>query len=45
VVALGKSRAEVGWRIKEASAAYSDDLREQGVQFPASHHAVGTIPA
>jgi len=30
VVALGATRAEVGERIREALAAYSEDLRDRG---------------
>jgi predicted RNase H-like HicB family nuclease len=43
VVALGATREEVGERIKEALAAYSDDLRERGQSLPTPHHAAGTI--
>ena len=45
VVALGATRAEVGERIKEALAAYSDDLRGRGKSLPTPHHAAGTIAA
>jgi len=45
VVALGATRAEVGDRIKEALAAYADDLRDRGQSLPAPHHAAGTIAA
>jgi predicted RNase H-like HicB family nuclease len=45
VVALGATRAEVGERIKEALAAYSDDLRGRGRSLPKPHHAAGTIAA
>jgi predicted RNase H-like HicB family nuclease len=45
VVALGATREEVGERIKEALAAYSDDLRERGQSLPTPHHAAGTIAA
>jgi predicted RNase H-like HicB family nuclease len=45
VVALGKTRAEVGERIKEALTAYSEDLRDRGQTLPAPHHATGTVAA
>ncbi len=45
VVALGTTRAEVGERIKEALAAYSEDLADRGKSLPAPHHVAGTIPA
>jgi predicted RNase H-like HicB family nuclease len=45
VVALGATRAEVGERIKEALAAYSEDLRDRGQSLPTPHHAAGTIAA
>ncbi len=45
VVALGSDRAEVAERLKEALAAYTDDLRERGEKLPPPHHAVGTIAA
>jgi predicted RNase H-like HicB family nuclease len=43
VVALGASRAVVAKRIREALAAYTDDLREHGGSLPAPHHAAGTV--
>jgi predicted RNase H-like HicB family nuclease len=45
VVALGATRLEVDERIKEALAAYADDLRERGESLPAPHHAAGTVAA
>jgi predicted RNase H-like HicB family nuclease len=45
VVALGRSRDEVGERIREALAAYAEDLRERGQALPAPHHAAGTVAA
>jgi predicted RNase H-like HicB family nuclease len=45
VVALGATRSEVGERIKEALAAYADDLRERGESLPAPHHTTGTVAA
>lgn len=45
VVALGDSRDEAAERIKEALAAYAEDLQERGEHLPAPHHAVGTVAA
>jgi predicted RNase H-like HicB family nuclease len=45
VVALGSTRAEAAERIKEALAAYTDDLRLQGRSLPPPHHATGTVAA
>jgi len=45
VVALGSTREEVGARISEALAAYSEDLRGRGQSLPAPHHVAGTIAA
>jgi len=45
VVALGATRAEVADRIREALAAYTDDLRLQGRSLPTPHHDAGTIAA
>jgi predicted RNase H-like HicB family nuclease len=45
VVALGATRSEVGERIKEALAAYADDLHERGESLPAPHHTSGTVAA
>jgi predicted RNase H-like HicB family nuclease len=45
VVALGSDRAEVAERLREALAAYTDDLRERGETLPPPHHVVGTIAA
>jgi predicted RNase H-like HicB family nuclease len=45
VVALGSDRAEVSERLKDALAAYTDDLRERGEELPAPHHVVGMIAA
>jgi predicted RNase H-like HicB family nuclease len=45
VVALGATRSEVGERIKEALAAYADDLRKRGGSLPAPHHTTGTVAA
>ena len=43
VVALGTSRAVAAKRIREALAAYADDLRERGDSLPTPHHAAGTV--
>lgn len=45
VVALGATRSVVAERIREALAAYTDDLRLQGRSLPTPHHAAGTIAA
>lgn len=45
VVALGASRPEVAERIREALAAYTDDLRMQGRSLSAPHHVAGTVAA
>jgi predicted RNase H-like HicB family nuclease len=45
VVALGASRDEVNDRIREALAAYTEDLQERGETLPAPHHAAGTVAA
>ena len=45
VVALGGSREEAAERIKEALAAYVDDLEQREESLPAPHHAAGTIAA
>jgi len=45
VVALGGSRDEVAERIKEALAAYTQDLQQRGETLPAPHHAAGTVAA
>ncbi len=45
VVALGGSREEVARRIKEALAAYVDDLEQRGESLPTPHHAADTISA
>ena len=45
VVALGATRAEVGERIKEALAAYAEDLRDRGQSLPTPHQVAGTIAA
>ena len=45
VVALGPTREVVGDRIREALAAYAEDLRERGQVLPAPHHSVGTVAA
>ncbi len=45
VVALGVTLDEVGERIKETLAAYSNDLHEPGQALPAPHHAAGTVAA
>ncbi len=45
VVALGITRVEVAERIREALAAYTDDLRLQGRSLPPPHHTVDTIAA
>jgi predicted RNase H-like HicB family nuclease len=43
VVALGASRAEVGQRIREALAAYADEMRELGRPLPAPTASVETV--
>ena len=45
VVALGATRAEVGEGVKEALAAYAEDLRDRGQSLPTPHHVAGTIAA
>ncbi len=45
VVALGATRSVAAERIREALAAYTDDLRLQGRSLPTPHHAAGTIAA
>lgn len=45
VVALGTTRSEVTERMREALAAYVDDLRRRGEQLPAPHHAAGVLAA
>ena len=45
VVALGATRDEVAARIKEALAAYTDDLQRRGGTLPAPHHIAGTVAA
>jgi predicted RNase H-like HicB family nuclease len=45
VVALGRSREEAAERIKEALAAYVEDLEQRGESLPAPHHAAGTVAA
>lgn len=45
VVALGKTRTEVGERIREALAAYVDAIRDTGGTLPAPHHSAGTVAA
>jgi predicted RNase H-like HicB family nuclease len=45
VVALGTTREEVGGRISEALAAYSEDLHDRGQSLPAPHHVAGTVAA
>lgn len=45
VVALGASRDEVAGGIKEALAAYTEDLQQRGETLPAPHHAAGTVAA
>lgn len=45
VVALGATRDEVAARIREALAAYTDDLRQRGGTLPAPHHIAGTVAA
>jgi predicted RNase H-like HicB family nuclease len=45
VVALGASRDEVADRIREAVAAYAEDLRGRGRPLPLPHHAAGTVAA
>jgi predicted RNase H-like HicB family nuclease len=45
VVALGETREEVADRIREALAAYSEDLRQRGETLPLPHHVAGTVAA
>lgn len=45
VVALGRTRDDVAKRIKEALAAYTDDLEQRGETLPAPHHIAGTVAA
>jgi predicted RNase H-like HicB family nuclease len=45
VVALGRTRDEVAERIKEALAAYTEDLQERGETLPAPHHVAGIVAA
>ena len=45
VVALGATREEAAVRIREALAAYSEDIRERGETLPPPHHVAGTIGA
>lgn len=45
VVALGSTRAEVAQRIREALAAYAEDLRLRGESLPAPHHVAGIVAA
>jgi predicted RNase H-like HicB family nuclease len=45
VVALGRTREEVADGIKEALAAYTEDLQQRGETLPAPHHAAGTVAA
>ncbi len=43
VVALGRSRTEVGKRIQEALSAYAEDLEQRGSALPLPHHRTGTV--
>lgn len=43
VVALGRSRADVGERIQEALCAYAADLEQRGHPVPRPHHLAGTV--
>ncbi len=45
VVALGATHPEVVERIREALAAYAEDLSLRGGSLPAPHHTAGTIAA
>jgi predicted RNase H-like HicB family nuclease len=45
VVGLGRTRDEAGGRIKEALAAYAEDLEQRGEALPAPHHTAGTVAA
>lgn len=45
VVALGESRDSVADGIKEALAAYAEDISERGLTLPTPHHSAGTIAA
>jgi predicted RNase H-like HicB family nuclease len=43
VVALGKTREEVGARIKEALAAYAAEMQRQGQKLPSPAHRAATL--
>ncbi|MGH2837357.1 MAG: type II toxin-antitoxin system HicB family antitoxin [Thermoleophilaceae bacterium] len=43
VVALGKTREEVGARIEEALAAYVDEMERQGQTLPQPVHRAATL--
>ena len=43
VVALGKTRDEVGTRIEEALAAYADEMQRQGRPLPPPLHRAATL--
>lgn len=43
VVALGASRDQVAERIREALAAYADEMRELGRGLPTPASSVGTL--
>jgi predicted RNase H-like HicB family nuclease len=45
VVALGATKDEVADGIREAVAAYADELRAEGRPLPAPLHATGTVTA
>ncbi len=45
VVALGTTRSEVAERIREALAAYVNDVRERGEALPEPHHVADTVAA
>ncbi len=43
VIALGKSRGEVGDRLQEAITAYLDELRAEGLPLPEPRSEVGHV--
>ncbi len=45
VVALGGTRDEVADGIKEALAAYVEDLHQRGLTLPMPHHSTGIVAA
>jgi predicted RNase H-like HicB family nuclease len=45
VVAIGATRDEVAGGIREALAAYADDLHDRGLHLPEPHHASEIVAA